>query len=307
MTKLKKLKPTTCQTVTNIVASLNISRSTSYDWCYRDDETRTYLVNIWHKDLLEHNSDVYFIDRSSEWADKNKDRALPVQLNRASAVSSLIQTAYYQKAALRVAILDGVHAMEGNREASSANKRELDAVLWYPHHKDGDRRIWVIRDKPQDPDFDPAAEDREYQESKGNPPPIPPKKIESTCTTIFERDSEVVKAVKRRAVDGLCELCRNSGFKTASGGFYLEAHHVIPLNCGGPDDERNVVAICANDHRRAHFSEDRHEIRDTLIWEVLAKIYPTDNEFFERLDMRSHDIRKSEFLPLKLEDNRIDT
>ncbi|RQR37086.1 HNH endonuclease [Burkholderia sp. Bp9143] len=72
----------------------------------------------------------------------------------------------------------------------------------------------------------------------------PPKKVETTCTAIFERDSEVVKTAKRRAANGCCEFCGKEGFRTASGGFYLEAHHVIPLNCGGADDVRNVVALC---------------------------------------------------------------
>ncbi len=56
-----------------------------------------------------------------------------------------------------------------------------------------------------------------------------------------------------------------------SGSLYLETHHVIPLGEGGPDDDANVVALCANDHRRAHFSEERAAIRKKL----LAGVPPT--------------------------------
>lgn len=113
--------------------------------------------------------------------------------------------------------------------------------------------------------------------------------------------------MKRRAANGHCELCGEEGFKTASGNYYLEAHHVIPLNCGGRDDVRNVVAICANDHRRAHFGEDRHDLRDKLIWDVLATHYAEDEEFLEELDEKSRQIRVSDTAQLKLEDNRVET
>ncbi|WP_234775319.1 HNH endonuclease [Paraburkholderia tropica] len=195
----------------------------------------------------------------------------------------------------------------GLRETSEAHQRKLDDVLWYPHHKNQDRRIVVIRGTPQPNAFDPYAEEQEHQQrAKASFPPLP-KKVEVSATAIYERDSEVVKAVKRRAANGHCELCGEEGFKTASGNYYLEAHHVIPLNCGGRDDVRNVVAICANDHRRAHFGEDRHDLRDKLIWDVLATHYAEDEEFLEELDEKSRQIRVSDTAQLKLEDNRVET
>jgi 5-methylcytosine-specific restriction endonuclease McrA len=32
----------------------------------------------------------------------------------------------------------------------------------------------------------------------------------------------------------------------------LHGHHVIPLSCGGADDEANLVLLCANCHGIAH-------------------------------------------------------
>jgi hypothetical protein len=55
----------------------------------------------------------------------------------------------------------------------------------------------------------------------------------------------------------VCELCGEPGFLTAAGSIYLETHHVVPLSLDGPDHESNVVALCPNDHRRAHFGSDR--------------------------------------------------
>lgn len=94
-----------------------------------------------------------------------------------------------------------------------------------------------------------------------------------TLAAVFERDLEVVRRVKERASDGRCECCGELGFEVESGGYYLEAHHVIPLSCDGPDVIWNVVAICPNDHRRAHFAKDRITVRHELI-EVLGKYYP---------------------------------
>lgn len=306
MTTLQDLKPTTKQLVKDITDRLGIAMSSQYDWCF-GDTGGPYLVNIWHDNMLEDDGEIYFVNRASDWAEENIATAPQVQLNRAAAMSALIQTAYYRKEPVHVAILSGVRRRVGVRETSEAHQRELDPVLWYPHHKDEDGRIHVIRGKPQPEDFDPSNDDHPRQTKMHKPLPPPPKKVEVSGTTIFERDSEVVKTVKRRAVNGCCELCGKEGFRTASGGFYLEAHHVIPLNCGGLDDVRNVVAICADDHRRAHFGEDRHAVRDRMIWEVLAAHYPNDIKLFETMDEKSHEIERSNSGQRKLEEHRVDS
>ena len=60
---------------------------------------------------------------------------------------------------------------------------------------------------------------------------------------------------------GNLRMLRLHGFRMDSGAVFLETHHVIPLSEGGPDEIWNVVAICPNDHRRAHFGADRDSIR----------------------------------------------
>lgn len=307
MTTLADLEPTTKQTVTQITQKLGLAMPSQYDWSFNDPATGTHLLNIWHADMIEENGEIYFIDDSAGWADRNRASAVTVQLNRASAVTSLILTTYYTKQPVHVAILKGVRKQIKERDASEAHQRELDDVLWYPHHRGVDGRIRVVRGKRQAADFDPQAELNVQIPEKPLPVPAPPIKVERRGTATFERDSEVIKAAKRRAADGCCELCGNEGFRTPGGGFYLEGHHVIPLNCGGLDDVRNVVAICADDHRRAHYGEDRHVLRDRMIWDVLFKKYPDDTLFFEMLDEKSHDITCSDFSSRKLEDNKVET
>lgn len=307
MTTVQSLKPLTKQTVTEITQRLGISMISKYDWCFSDSKNGTHLLNIWHDHMTEEDGEICFIDDSAEWADRNRETAVSVQLNRASAVTSLIQTAYYTKQPVHVAILNGVRKKIRSRETNEAQQRELDDILWYPHHRGDDGRIRVIRGKPQPVDFDPNAEILQNSQAKPLPIPAPPIKVERNGTATFERDSEVVKLAKRRAFDGRCELCGEEGFRTAKGEFYLEGHHVIPLNCGGLDDVRNVVAICADDHRRAHYGEERHVIRDRMIWEILSKHYPNETAFFEALDEKSHEIARSDLAVRKLEDNKVDS
>lgn len=71
----------------------------------------------------------------------------------------------------------------------------------------------------------------------------------------YKRDPAVRKAVLKRA-GGKCEYCGSSSFVVSDGTSYLETHHVIALAKQGPDRVGNVIALCANHHREAHFGED---------------------------------------------------
>lgn len=72
-------------------------------------------------------------------------------------------------------------------------------------------------------------------------------------TKIFLRDAGVVDAAKQRAA-GRCEYCQTEApFLTGAGTPYLEVHHVVPLSQDGEDRLDNVLALCPNCHRKAHF------------------------------------------------------
>lgn len=63
---------------------------------------------------------------------------------------------------------------------------------------------------------------------------------------------------------GICEGCGDKApFKTKNGPF-LECHHVHRLADGGPDHPENVVALCPNCHRRAHYAQDAEKFNDRL-------------------------------------------
>jgi 5-methylcytosine-specific restriction enzyme A len=77
--------------------------------------------------------------------------------------------------------------------------------------------------------------------------------------TFIVRDGQVREAVRKRA-KGRCEYCGELGFKMQNGDNYIEAHHIINLAKQGPDTLDNVIALCPNHHRQAHFGDDRVEI-----------------------------------------------
>lgn len=84
------------------------------------------------------------------------------------------------------------------------------------------------------------------------------------ATYTYLRDQKVRSAVLHRAA-GRCEYCGEQGFLKEDGSRYLETHHVIALANDGADKLTNVIALCPNDHRKAHFSAERdlieHEMR----------------------------------------------
>lgn len=76
--------------------------------------------------------------------------------------------------------------------------------------------------------------------------------------------SEALKLYVVLRSKGLCEGCENEApFRTKTGPF-LECHHVHRLADGGPDHPKNVVALCPNCHRRAHYSIDAQSFNNKL-------------------------------------------
>ena len=80
----------------------------------------------------------------------------------------------------------------------------------------------------------------------------------------YLRDPRVRDSVLKRA-NGRCEFCNQLGFSKPDGSRYLESHHVIALANDGEDRLSNVIALCPNDHREAHFGEKGNELERKMI------------------------------------------
>ncbi|ADI73261.1 HNH endonuclease [Methanohalobium evestigatum Z-7303] len=67
-----------------------------------------------------------------------------------------------------------------------------------------------------------------------------------------KRDPYISELAKRMA-KGVCQLCGNNApFYDRGGNPYLETHHIIRVSKDGDDTIDNVVALCANCHRKMH-------------------------------------------------------
>ena len=86
---------------------------------------------------------------------------------------------------------------------------------------------------------------------------------------VYARDPRIRASVMKRA-NGKCEYCGVPGFKKPNGSRYLECHHIIALADVGKDRMTNVIALCPNDHREAHFGERGDELEKGMIEKVKA-------------------------------------
>jgi hypothetical protein len=85
----------------------------------------------------------------------------------------------------------------------------------------------------------------------------------------YARDTKIRAAVMRRA-KGKCEFCGELGFKRSEGTRYLESHHIIALAKDGADRMTNVIALCPNHHREAHFGKQSIELEREMIQKVMV-------------------------------------
>lgn len=90
-----------------------------------------------------------------------------------------------------------------------------------------------------------------------------PEKI-PVSGVVYARDLRVRREVLLRA-KGRCEFCGKQGFLQPSGERYLEAHHIIALANDGADRINNVIALCPEHHREAHFGKRRNELEQEMI------------------------------------------
>lgn len=96
---------------------------------------------------------------------------------------------------------------------------------------------------------------------------ITPAKVITTGLT-YERDQSVRRYVLKRAA-GKCEYCGATGFLMMNGDHYLEAHHIISLAKQGPDTLDNVIALCADHHRQAHYGANSASLEGEMLQRLI--------------------------------------
>ena len=179
---------------------------------------------------------------------------------RATRLDNAMQAALLGNLPIRVIIVDGRQRDKTgptrSTKASKVSKRELDPEPWTLTAYDRATGQFELTRGILEQEFVDQFDMDQLAKAE-------PEKVQ-TSASIYYRDPKIRKAALRRA-NGKCELCNAVGFEMAGGAIYLETHHVIPLGEGGPDDILNVVSLCPTDHRRAHYAQNRDDIRRELL------------------------------------------
>jgi len=239
-----------------------------YEWSYEDHNKKLIVLNLWYENLSVQDGEIV---QKLNLRDTAKNAASSPQSRRATKMDFSLQKAARLNWPVRVIICDGGRR-DSSATKSSADSRLLDSELWYVKTYSSDSGDCVlVRGVPTDLFVD--------QFNIEGVPAGEAKKKESN-TSVFERSSQVRSYILKRA-GGFCEWCGQEGFKTLAGSIYLETHHIQPLSEGGSDTVDNVVALCPNHHRQAHFGVNAVQFQKELadrVEKLNKSMQPTVNE-----------------------------
>lgn len=265
-----------------------------FDWAFGGG-TEPTLLCVWHHSISIIDDKIAFEDnlrqlaielpRRAEKQNKEIRSRATKQATRARKFDSALISCFQKMQPIKVAILEGEPAdeFELGFDSSKVRFRVLDEALWYIHKYDMNTGAFrIVRGEflKEVNDYSLPVESRGIEFLDQFSLPDYHNKQNSSVTT-YNRSPEVRRAVLLRAA-GVCEYCGELGFKMGNGAIFLETHHVIPLAENGFDVEWNVVAICPNDHRRAHYAENKQEIRKLLI-NNLSNYYPSQIDNLQML------------------------
>ena len=230
-----------------------------YEWAFVQ-AGRVVIVNLWYAQLAERRGIVSWSSNVRGWIRRHSVPGAneAVWRKRAEAFDVALQEAAHGGLPIRAIINDGRmrKPTEVNAKASSVQRRLLDPLPWaitsYNKQTGQCTLTRGVITKGSVDQFDLAPGADEVAERI------------SVQSTVFVRNP-LLRAEALRRANGRCEFCLRPGFTMADGRVFLETHHVVPFFEGGTDGADNVVAICANHHREAHYGSQAKVIRETLL------------------------------------------
>ena len=226
-----------------------------YEWSFVEPG-KVVVLNLWHASMQEHNGIVVrqmnMRKRAQQFGSASKKS---VWERRALKMDDAIQVAYKDRVPVRVIICEGEmrDPNDSKAKASRVKKRMLDSTPWAVTAYDWNSGECTITR---------GAVPERFIDQFSLPDHLPGKSVRQS--EVFKRSPGVRVRVLARA-EGKCEWCSQSGFISASGGVYLETHHVIPLAEGGGDTVANVVALCPNHRKEAHYGKNGLSMRKQLL------------------------------------------
>ena len=272
------LKPTTSPRVIDLVAAAGVDVSPwavskkgpvkvpasnpnyCYEWAYTEPG-KVVVLNLWWHDIQESNGQVFTDTNLKDWAAQLRDSSLLSPEQRRAGVRRALRMdqaiAYAQEHNLPVRVIVGEGKPRDLADPNSPLSSRMDLRLLDPEPWSVARYDPVSGAARLARGSFPKYVDQFDAESAAEP-------LRRTVTGEVPVRDPKVRADALRRSEGCCEFCGKRGFQTIGGATYLETHHVLPLGEGGLDVVRNVAALCADDHRKAHYGEDRDTMRACL-------------------------------------------
>lgn len=227
-----------------------------YNWSFVDRESVVVLC-LWHNELESIDGKIVQRLNYKQYAEAG---ANSMRNARADKMDVAFQVAFNRGLPVRVIIVDGVRRGESDAKSSEVARRMLDGEVWAvaSYEEESGACVLVRGEMPRK-----FVDQHILSVEKSSLP-----KKRASFVQSFSRNPRVRMHALRRSL-GVCEFCNDPGFKMSDGRIYLETHHIVPLSDGGADSTDNVIALCPNHHREAHFGDraDLMKVEFTAILE----------------------------------------
>ncbi|MCW2387116.1 hypothetical protein M2333_000162 [Sphingobium sp. B11D3B] len=276
MTKIEQIRPKTKGLVHDLVreAGLDVSDWSNgkrggagaranpkycYEWVFVEPG-RAIVLNLWHV-LLQEDADGRIVHRGNF----REDAAIQFANGhgnpwgrRARKLDEALQRVYHEGLAIRVILNAGKRRErdDPDAKASQVTERELDPEPWTLVSYDGTTGAHLLVRGEAGPRFVDQFAHVHREDGEGA--------RRQRAGLVYVRDPKVRLAALERAA-GRCEHCGATGFVRADGAIYLETHHIIPLSEDGLDTVANIVCLCPNHHREAHFGAEAAQLRKDFL------------------------------------------
>lgn len=189
-------------------------------------------------------------------------RAEGARRKRAENFDLAVQSAWRLQQPLRVIVCAGdPHSDSEGIGSTRVQERLLDPQPWHVASYDwttGEMRL-VRGDRAA-----PFVDQHDLRAQEDPDVEVPRREVTGS---VLERSAEVRRRVLTRAA-GQCEYCSKAGFRMSNGSIYLETHHIVPLHQNGADNVQNVIALCPDHHREAHYGERANELAEAFLERV---------------------------------------
>jgi len=235
-----------------------------YEWAFLVPH-RVAVLNIWFKNIKRSRGLAIISDNLRESAQNYaRSGGHPVWIKRALEFDRAVAAAAKEKLPVRAIICDGQmrDRYDPKARSSQVRARELDSVPWAVTKYDRKTGALILTRG--------ALPGRLVDQFDVTAVEDSPTERRATSGMAFLRNPRVRAFALARA-KGRCEWCRQPGFTMGDGVVFLETHHVIPLSEGGRDSVTNMVALCPNHHREAHFGARRAAMRERLLEQLRGK------------------------------------